>query len=71
VGLEKRLLQEKTHPKADLFWNSENLRTTRLDSHSLFTPQTDIFFAIAKEEIIILSGLYFLIFLDRTFINIG
>jgi len=41
VGLEKRLLAEKKHPKADVFWNSENLRTTRLDSHALFTPQLD------------------------------
>ncbi|MEA2091963.1 MAG: iron ABC transporter substrate-binding protein, partial [Campylobacterota bacterium] len=31
VGLEKRLLQEREHPKADIFWNSENLRTARLD----------------------------------------
>ena len=41
VGLEKRLLQERFHPKADIFWNSENLRTTRLDSHSVFTSQID------------------------------
>ncbi len=39
VGLEKRLLQEKAHPKADLFWNSENLRTARLDAHGIFLEQ--------------------------------
>ncbi len=39
VGLEKRLLAEKEHPKADLFWNSENLRTARLDAHSIFLEQ--------------------------------
>ncbi len=39
VGLEKRLLAEKEHPKADLFWNSENLRTARLDVHGIFLEQ--------------------------------
>ena len=39
VGLEKRLLAEKEYPKADLFWNSENLRTARLDAHSIFLQQ--------------------------------
>ena len=39
VGLEKRLLAEKDHPKADLFWNSENLRTVRLDAHDIFLEQ--------------------------------
>ncbi len=39
VGLEKRLLKEKAHPKADIFWNSENLRTARLDKAGLFQKQ--------------------------------
>ncbi len=39
VGLEKRLFQERAHPKADLFWNSENLRTARLDDYSIFQEQ--------------------------------
>lgn len=39
VGLEKRLYQERLHPKADIFWNSENLRTARLDSFGIFTEQ--------------------------------
>ncbi|WP_295421967.1 extracellular solute-binding protein [Sulfurovum sp.] len=39
VGLEKRLLAEKKHPQADLFWNSENLRTARLDEHGIFREQ--------------------------------
>lgn len=30
VGLEKRLIAEKSSPRADLFWNSEFLRTERL-----------------------------------------
>jgi iron(III) transport system substrate-binding protein len=30
VGLERRLLAEKAAPKADVFWNSEYLRTYRL-----------------------------------------
>jgi len=41
VGLEKRLLAEKAHPKADLFWNSENLRTARLDAHGIFLEQPE------------------------------
>ncbi len=39
VGLEKRLLQEKAHPKADIFWNSENLRSARLEKAGLFKKQ--------------------------------
>lgn len=31
VGLERRLLAEKDKPRADVFWNSEFLRTHRLD----------------------------------------
>ncbi len=41
VGLEKRLLAEKEHPKADIFWNSENLRTARLDAHGIFIEQPE------------------------------
>ena len=35
VGLERRLLAEKLHPKADVFWNSELLRTHRLAAMGL------------------------------------
>jgi len=35
VGLEKRLMAEKKHPKADLFWNSEFMRTARLEKADL------------------------------------
>jgi iron(III) transport system substrate-binding protein len=30
VGLERRILAERTRPRADVFWNSEYLRTMRL-----------------------------------------
>jgi iron(III) transport system substrate-binding protein len=36
VGLEKRLLAEKRHPRADIFWNSEFMRMARLDKAGLF-----------------------------------
>lgn len=36
VGLEKRLLAEKKHPRADIFWNSEFMRTAKLDRAGLF-----------------------------------
>ena len=39
VGLEKRLYQEMKHPKADIFWNSENLRSARLDAYDIFLKQ--------------------------------
>jgi iron(III) transport system substrate-binding protein len=35
VGLERRLVAEKGAPKADIFWNSEFLRTYRLDKQGL------------------------------------
>jgi iron(III) transport system substrate-binding protein len=35
VGLERRLVAEKGRPKADLFWNSEFLRTHRLDKQGV------------------------------------
>lgn len=35
VGLERRLAAEKSKPKADIFWNSEFLRTHRLDKQGL------------------------------------
>lgn len=38
VGLEKRLLIEKSHPRADIFWNSEPIRTARLAKQNLFKP---------------------------------
>lgn len=38
VGLEKRLLAEREQPRADVFWNSEFLRTLRLAETGLFTP---------------------------------
>jgi len=38
VGLEKRLLIEKKHPKADVFWNSEPVRTARLAQEEVFAP---------------------------------
>jgi iron(III) transport system substrate-binding protein len=38
VGLEKRLLMEKSHPKADIFWNSEPIRTARLAKQNIFKP---------------------------------
>ena len=41
VGLEKRLLTEKAHPKADLFWSSENLRIVRLDAEGILLDQPD------------------------------
>ena len=37
VGLERRLIAEKSKPKADLFWNSEFLRTYRLDKQGVLT----------------------------------
>ena len=36
VGLEKRLIMEKKSPKADIFWNSESLRTSKLANLGLF-----------------------------------
>ncbi|SFV64225.1 Ferric iron ABC transporter, iron-binding protein [hydrothermal vent metagenome] len=36
VGLEKRLLAERKHPRADIFWNSEFMRMARLDRVGLF-----------------------------------
>ena len=37
VSLEKRLIAEQKNPKADIFWNSEFMRTARLDNIGLFT----------------------------------
>ncbi len=36
VGLEKRLIMEQKSPKADIFWNSEPLRTEKLANMGLF-----------------------------------
>lgn len=38
VGLERRLVAERQRPKADVFWNSEFLRTHRLDQMGLLAP---------------------------------
>lgn len=38
VGLERRLIAERSKPKADLFWNSEFLRTHRLDKQGVLAP---------------------------------
>jgi iron(III) transport system substrate-binding protein len=38
VGLERRLVAEKSRPKADVFWNSEFLRTHRLNRQGLLAP---------------------------------
>lgn len=40
VGLERRLVAEKAQPKADLFWNSEFLRTYRLDKQGVLAATT-------------------------------
>ena len=37
IGLEKRLIAEKDSPRADLFWNSEFLRTERLAQAGVLT----------------------------------
>jgi len=37
VGLEKRLIAEKEQPRADVFWNSEFMRTVRLAEMGIFT----------------------------------
>lgn len=39
VGLERRLVAEKAKPKADVFWNSEYLRTLRLGAEGVLTSQ--------------------------------
>lgn len=38
VGLERRLISEKAKPKADVFWNSEYLRTFKLASEGVLAP---------------------------------
>lgn len=38
VGLEKRLLAERQNPRADVFWNSEYLRTLRLAQQQALAP---------------------------------
>lgn len=38
VGLTNRLLAEKKHPRADVFWNSEIARTIHLQEKDIFTP---------------------------------
>jgi len=36
VGLANRLLAEKNHPQADLFWGNEELRTRQLAAQGVF-----------------------------------
>lgn len=43
VGLERRLLSERRRPRADVFWNSEYLRTLRLGSEGIFASNADAF----------------------------
>ena len=50
VGLEKRLLFEKNHPKADIFWNSEPLRTARLAKQGVFQAYTDYNIAVYRNS---------------------
>jgi iron(III) transport system substrate-binding protein len=38
VGLETRLRSERKKPRADVFWNSEYLRTIRLGTEDVFAP---------------------------------
>ena len=38
VGLERRLVAEKAKPKADIFWNSEFLRSHRLHKQGVLAP---------------------------------
>lgn len=40
VGLERRLLSEKSRPRADVFWNSEYLRTFKLAASDILMPYT-------------------------------
>ncbi|MEO6664936.1 MAG: extracellular solute-binding protein [Rubrivivax sp.] len=40
VGLERRLVAEKGRPKADIFWNSEFLRTHRLFTQGVLAATT-------------------------------
>lgn len=49
VGLERRLVAEKSRPKADVFWNSEYLRTLRLGAEGVLTPQPHITQSIPAE----------------------
>lgn len=38
VGIAGRLLREREHPRADVFWNSEFTQTVRLAEQGLFEP---------------------------------
>jgi iron(III) transport system substrate-binding protein len=49
VGLERRLIAEKARPRADVFWNSEYLRTLRLGAEGVLTPQPPIAQSIPAE----------------------
>jgi iron(III) transport system substrate-binding protein len=43
VGLERRLVSERRAPRADVFWNSEYLRTLRLTVEGVFDANPDAF----------------------------
>lgn len=38
VGLKRRLIAERDHPRADVFWNSEQLQTLVLAQKGVFAP---------------------------------
>lgn len=49
VGLERRLVAEKARPRADVFWNSEYLRTLRLGAAGVLAPRPAIAETIPTE----------------------
>lgn len=63
IGLEKRILAEKEHPRADIFWNSEPIRTARLAKQGLFQPCPNITLPPYKNS--------FYYATDRTWFGIG
>lgn len=42
VGLAQRLLAEREHPAADLFWGNEELRTRQLAAQGVFAPKEGV-----------------------------
>jgi len=63
IGLEKRILAEKAHPRADIFWNSEPIRTVRLAKQGLFQAYSDIKLPMYKDTLYYAS--------DKTWFGIG
>lgn len=63
IGLEKRILAEKAHPRADIFWNSEPIRTARLAKQGLFQTSPNIVLPLYKNS--------FYYATDRTWFGIG